>query len=76
MEETADAPSAEQLKDVGHRFGKVMGDNGARVLVIAMAALGGRSAMAAQGPRMPGFTQAALRAQVEGGFQLSGGPGR
>nr|WP_227027881.1 AHH domain-containing protein [Corallococcus soli] len=73
MEETAEATSTEQLKDVGHRFGKVLGDNGARVLIlVAMAALGGRSGMAVQGPRMPGFTQAALKAQVEGGFQLSG----
>ncbi|RKH09953.1 hypothetical protein D7X74_28485 [Corallococcus sp. CA047B] len=73
MEETAEATSVEHLEEVGHRFGKVMGDNGARVLIIvAMAALGGRSGMAAQGPRMPGFTQAALKAQVEGGFQLLG----
>jgi hypothetical protein len=60
-----------ELQDTGHRFGKVLGTNGTRVLVlVVMAALGGKSAMAAQGPKLPGFPQAALRAQAEAGFQL------
>ncbi|ADO70238.1 AHH domain-containing protein [Stigmatella aurantiaca] len=60
-----------ELQDVGHRFGKVLGTNGTRVLVlVVMAALGGKSAMAAQGPKLPGFPQAALRAQAEAGFHL------
>ncbi|WP_375761346.1 AHH domain-containing protein [Corallococcus exercitus] len=72
MDESRDARDVAELEEAGHRFGRVLGDNGARVLVIvAMTALGGRNAMAAQGPRMPGFPQAALRAEVEGGFQLS-----
>ena len=72
MDESRDARDEAALRDAGHRFGRVLGANGARVLVIvAMTALGGRNAMAAQGPRMPGFPQAALRAEVEGGFQLS-----
>ncbi|QAT87620.1 putative lipoprotein [Corallococcus coralloides] len=72
MDESRDARDEAALKEAGHRFGRILGDNGARVLVIvAMTALGGRNAMAAQGPRMPGFPQAALRAEVEGGFQLS-----
>jgi len=73
MDESRDAGSFSELEVAGHRFGKVLGDNGARVLVIvALSALGGKSAMAAQGPKMPGFAQAAARAQLEGGFQLSG----
>ncbi|MDC0710546.1 AHH domain-containing protein [Stigmatella sp. ncwal1] len=60
-----------ELQDTGHRFGNVLGTNGTRVLVlVVMAALGGKSAMAAQGPKLPGFPQAALRAQAEAGFQL------
>ncbi|MDC0707676.1 AHH domain-containing protein [Stigmatella sp. ncwal1] len=60
-----------ELQDVGHRFGNVLGTNGTRVLVlVVMAALGGKSAMAVQGPKLPGFPQAALRAQAEAGFQL------
>ena len=73
MDESREARNLTELEEVGHRFGRVLGDNGARVLVIvALTALGGKNAMAAQGPKMPGFTQAAARAQVEGGFQLAG----
>ncbi|RKH71273.1 AHH domain-containing protein [Corallococcus aberystwythensis] len=72
MDESRDARDVAALEEAGHRFGRVLGSNGARVLVlVAMTALGGRSAMAAQGPRMPGFPQAAVRAEVEGGFLLS-----
>nr|BDT31444.1 hypothetical protein MFMH1_11130 [Myxococcus sp. MH1] len=49
----------------------MLGANGTRVLVlVVMAALGGKGAMAAQGPKLPGFSRAALRAQAESGFQL------
>jgi hypothetical protein len=72
MEESKNARTLSELEDTGHRFGKVLGDNGARVLVIvALSVLGGRNATAAQGSKLPGAAQAALRAQVEGGFQLS-----
>ena len=73
MEEAKNARGLSELEDSGHRFGKVLGDNGARVLVIvALTALGGKNALAAQGPKMPGFARAASRAQTEEGFQLSG----
>jgi hypothetical protein len=36
-----------------------------------LTAIGGRTAMAAQGSKLPGAAQAAMRAQAEGGFQLS-----
>ncbi|RKH32798.1 hypothetical protein D7Y13_07510 [Corallococcus praedator] len=72
MDESQAARDLSALKSAGHRFGRVLGDNGARVLVlVAMTALGGKQAMAAQGPRLPGFAQASLRARMEGGFQLS-----
>jgi hypothetical protein len=70
-DEAEQATSVLELQDIGHRFGRVLGTNGTRVLVMVVtAALGGKSAMAAQGPKLPGFSQAALRAQAEGGFQL------
>ncbi|MBZ4400114.1 AHH domain-containing protein [Myxococcus sp. AS-1-15] len=73
MDESRDAVTVQELMRVGHRFGKLLGDNVARVLVVvALSALGGKSAMASQGPRMPGFAHAATRAQMEGGFQLAG----
>ncbi|MBZ4371748.1 AHH domain-containing protein [Corallococcus sp. AS-1-6] len=65
------ATSVIELRDIGHRFGKVLGTNGTRVLVLLVtAALGGKNAMAAQGPRLPGFPQAVFRGQAEAGFQL------
>ncbi len=65
------AMSVIELQGIGHRFGRVLGTNGTRVLVlVVMTALGGKSAMAAQGPKLPGFSQASLRAQAESGFQL------
>jgi len=71
-EESEKATSVIELQDIGHRFGKVLGTNGTRVLVLLVtAALGGKSAMAAQGPKLPGFSQAAIRARAEGGFQLA-----
>ncbi|WP_043428162.1 AHH domain-containing protein [Cystobacter fuscus] len=66
------ATSVIELQDIGHRFGRVLGANGTRVLVLLVtAALGGKNAMAAQGPKLPGFSLAAIRAQAEGGFQLT-----
>ncbi|ATB39363.1 hypothetical protein CYFUS_004807 [Cystobacter fuscus] len=71
-EDSEKATSIVELQDIGHRFGRVLGTNGTRVLVLLVtAALGGKSAMAAQGPKLPGFSQAAIRAQAEGGFQLT-----
>ncbi|WNG25915.1 hypothetical protein F0U62_19235 [Cystobacter fuscus] len=71
-DEAGKATSVIELQDIGHRFGRVLGTNGTRVLVLLVtAALGGKSAMAAQGPKLPGFSQAAIRAQAEGGFQLT-----
>jgi len=70
-DDSGTATSVIELRDIGHRFGRVLGTNGTRVLVLLVtAALGGRGAMAAQGPRLPGFTQAVVRAEAEAGFQL------
>src|SRR6218665_527676 len=72
MVESKNARGFAELEASGHRFGKVLGGNGARVLVlVAMTAIGGKNAMAAQGPKLPGAAQAAMRAQTEGGFRLS-----
>ncbi|WNG42860.1 hypothetical protein F0U60_01185 [Archangium minus] len=71
-DESKDAKNFSELEDAGHRFGKILGDNGARVLVVvALAALGGKNAMAGQASKLPGAAQAVLRAQAEGGFQWS-----
>ncbi|MCE9670535.1 AHH domain-containing protein [Myxococcus stipitatus] len=70
------AMSVIELQDIGHRFGKVLGTNGTRVLVLLVTmALGGKGAMAAQGPKLPAFAQAAVRAEAEAGFQLGAAMG-
>ncbi|MET0404534.1 MAG: hypothetical protein ABW123_19125, partial [Cystobacter sp.] len=70
--ESKNAHTLSELRGIGHRFGRVLGSNGVRVLIIAaLAVLGGNNATAAQGARLPGLAQASLRARVEGGFLLS-----
>lgn len=67
------AVSFQELEEAGHDFGKVMGANGARVLILALTtALGGGAAnMASKGPMLPGFARVALAAETNAGFQLS-----
>ncbi|ABF90255.1 hypothetical protein MXAN_7256 [Myxococcus xanthus DK 1622] len=71
--DTKHAVSFEQLEDAGYHFGRVMGANGARVLILALtAALGGGAAnMASKGPMLPGFARAALATETNAGIQLS-----
>ncbi|NVJ16049.1 hypothetical protein HV826_18040 [Myxococcus sp. AM010] len=67
------AVSFQELEDAGHRFGQVMGENGARVLILALTAAlsGGAASMASKGPTLPGFASAALAAETQAGFRLS-----
>ncbi|WP_239989128.1 hypothetical protein [Corallococcus macrosporus] len=71
--DTERAVSFRELEDAGHRFGQVMGENGARVLILALTAAlsGGASSMASKGPTLPGFASAALAAETQAGFRLS-----
>ncbi|ADO67968.1 hypothetical protein [Stigmatella aurantiaca] len=70
-EAAAKARSFAELEKAGRRFGEVLGDNGTRVLVlVSLTALGGRTAMATKGPRLPGFPQAVLAAKTQAGFHL------
>lgn len=59
------------LEEAGHRFGRVLGENGARIVILAATAgLGGRAALLSKGPTLPGFTQAALQAEGQVGLRL------
>ncbi|HYO53817.1 hypothetical protein, partial [Archangium sp.] len=61
LEESERAMTVGELKQAGHRFGRVLGDNGMRVfLLLATAALGGQTNFVGRGPGLPGFRQAAL----------------
>ncbi|WP_240356996.1 AHH domain-containing protein [Myxococcus eversor] len=71
QEESRDARSLEELEGAGHRFGRILGDSGTRVLVlVALSMLGGESGMATEVHALPRFARAAARAQMEGGFLL------
>ncbi|WP_375755252.1 hypothetical protein [Corallococcus exercitus] len=67
------AVTFEELEDAGHRFGKVMGTSGARILILALTAAlgGGASNVAAKGPMLPGFARAALAAETNAGLHLT-----
>jgi hypothetical protein len=74
LKEEADrATSFEQVSSAGERFGRVMGENTARVLVmLATAVLGGTVAnLARKVPKLPGFTQATVQAEAQGGLRLA-----
>jgi hypothetical protein len=71
LEESKQATTAEELKDAGHRFGRVLGDNGMRVLLLlATAALGGKESFLGKGPGLPGFARAAMTSPMRTGVRL------
>jgi hypothetical protein len=71
LEDSTRASTVEELKEAGHRFGRVLGDNGMRVLlVLVTAALGGKQSFVSKGPGLPGFSRAALAAPVRTGLRL------
>jgi hypothetical protein len=71
LDDSKQATSPAELKAAGHRFGRVLGDNGMRVLLLlATAALGGQRNFVTTGPRLPGFRQAALASPARIGVSL------
>lgn len=61
-----------ELEEAGHRFGRIIGEDGTRALVLLlMAALGGGPGLAARGAQLPGFAQAEAMALAGAGFRLS-----
>ncbi|QRN99443.1 hypothetical protein JRI60_10665 [Archangium violaceum] len=71
VEEVERAKTFEELREAGERYGKVMGRHAARVFVLlATAAIGNTSGLAAKGPGLPGYSQAAVLAESQGGFRL------
>ncbi|WP_329728901.1 hypothetical protein [Archangium sp.] len=71
LEDSRRATTTEDLKKAGHRFGRVLGDNGMRVLLLlATAALGGKEGFVSKGPGLPGFARAALASPARTGVML------
>jgi hypothetical protein len=69
-----DAPRAStlaELREIGERFGRVIGPNSVRILVVvATAAIGETAALASKAPKLPGFTQASERVAASTGLSL------
>lgn len=62
---TEKATTFAELEEAGHHFGRVLGENGARILILAVTAgLGGRAGMLAKGPLLPGFAGASMQAEA------------
>lgn len=61
-----------ELEEAGHHFGRVMGEDGTRALVLLLtAALGGGQGLAARGTLLPGFARAEAVGLAQLGFRLS-----
>jgi len=69
-----DAPRASnfaELREVGERFGRVIGPNSVRILVmVATAAIGETASLMSKGPRLPGFGQASNTVELNTGLRL------
>jgi hypothetical protein len=69
-----DAPHAStfaELREIGERFGKVIGPNSVRILVmVGTAAVGEMTALASKAPKLPGFEQASRAVEVKAGMRL------
>jgi hypothetical protein len=69
-----DAPRAStfaELRELGERFGRVIGPNSVRILVIVgTAAIGETAALASRAPKLPGFAQASEKVATRTGLGL------
>jgi hypothetical protein len=71
-EEVKEASTFEQIRDAGERFGKVLGRESARALVMLVLAALGQTAQgfAAKVPTLPGSAQVAVQAEAQAGIWL------
>ncbi|WNG50183.1 hypothetical protein F0U60_43190 [Archangium minus] len=69
-----DAPRASnfaELREIGDRFGSVIGPNSVRILVmVATAAIGDAAALISKGPKLPGFGNASRTVESTTGLRL------
>jgi hypothetical protein len=71
MKESEQAASFSEMKEAGHQWRKVMGDDGMRtLLLVAAASLSGRRELLIQGRSLPGYAQARHAAEANAGFKL------
>ncbi|PTL77722.1 AHH domain-containing protein [Vitiosangium sp. GDMCC 1.1324] len=67
QEDAARATTFAELREVGERFGKVIGPNSVRILVmLGTAAVGSTAQLMSRAPKLPGFARAARSAGSRG----------
>jgi len=60
-----------ELREVGERFGRVIGPNSVRILVlVGTAAMGETAALVSKVPKLPGFGQASRTVEVNAGVSM------
>ncbi|WP_309891983.1 AHH domain-containing protein [Archangium sp.] len=69
-EEAAEASTFAELREAGERFGKVIGPNSMRILLLlGTAAVGETAALVSKAPKLPGFAKAAGALESHAGIQ-------
>jgi hypothetical protein len=69
-EEAAEASTFAELREAGDRFGKVIGPNSVRILLLlGTAAVGETAALVSQAPKLPGFAKAAGALESHAGIR-------
>ncbi|WNG13732.1 AHH domain-containing protein [Cystobacter fuscus] len=69
-EEAAEASTFAELREAGDRFGKVIGPNSVRVLLLlGTAAVGETAALVSKAPTLPGFAKAAGALKSQAGIR-------
>lgn len=70
-EEAPRASTFAELREIGERFGRVIGPNSVRILVmVGTAAVGETVALASKAPKLPGFGQASGTVEAHTGLRL------
>jgi hypothetical protein len=69
-EEAAEASTFAELRETGERFGKVIGPNSVRILLLlGTAAVGETAALVSKAPKLPGFAKAASALESHAGIR-------
>ncbi|HEX5748890.1 MAG TPA: hypothetical protein VFZ09_21800 [Archangium sp.] len=70
-DEAPRASTFAELREIGERFGRVIGPNSARILlIVGTAAIGETVALASKAPKLPGFEQASRTVEASSGVGL------
>ncbi|HYO67857.1 MAG TPA: hypothetical protein VEU33_17415 [Archangium sp.] len=70
-DEAPRASTFAELREIGERFGRVIGPNSVRILlIVGTAAIGETAALAAKAPKLPGFEQASRTVEASTGLGL------